>query len=502
MSTAIAIALFVVAATTGATTALSRRRRRLDLTEWAVGGRNFGSFLLWFLSAGEIYTTFAFLGAAGWAYQHGAPGFYVIANAPLGYVLGYWLLPRIWRAGKDHGVLSQGDYLHARFGSRWLATVVAIIGVLALIPYVQVQLTGLATIVKVLFRGEASSPAAVWIGAALLVVFTFTAGLRSSALASIVKDILVLGTVIVVFVTIGAATGLGGIADIFHRMNRLHPSYANLPGMQPASGHTAVWFMSALLLTNIGYWMWPHSFQANLSAKDVDTVRRNAVFQPLYTLSYFFIFVIGFAALLTLPHLTSSNDALVSVVATYYPQWFVGLLGATGVLVALVPSVVMLLTLGTSVARNIYRPAARLDDRHRLWVGRVATLLGVLAATFLTLGSSQTIVNLLLTAYSGIAQIGPGIIASLAWRRTTAWGVAAGSIVGLLLVGIPQVSTWWRHISTTEVGFVAMLVNTVVLVVVSLLTRAPSRSHITVGIPDIQHATPTSGPSAPATADD
>lgn len=499
MTTALAIALFVVAATTGATTALSRRRRRLDLTEWAVGGRNFGSFLLWFLSAGEIYTTFAFLGAAGWAYQHGAPGFYVIANAPLGYVLGYWLLPKIWRVGKEHGVLSQGDYLQARFGRRWLATLVAVIGVLALIPYLQVQLTGLATIVKVLFRGEVSGSAAVWIGAALLVVFTFTAGLRSSALASIVKDVLVLGAVIAVFVTIGAATGLGGITGIFHRMNSLHPGYATLPGMQPGTGHTAVWFMSALLMTNIGYWMWPHSFQANLAAKDVNTVRRNAVFQPLYTLSYFFIFVIGFAALLTLPHLSSSNNALVSVVATYYPQWFVGLLAGTGVLVALVPSVVMLLTLGTSVARNIYRPTARLDDRHRLLAGRLATLGGVLVATYLTLGSNQTIVNLLLTAYSGIAQIGPGIIASLAWRRTTAWGVAAGSVAGLLLVGVPQVSTWWHHFSTIEVGFVAMLVNTVVLVAVSLLTRAPSRSHIAVGVPDARDATPAPDASAPAT---
>jgi solute:Na+ symporter, SSS family len=99
----------------------------------------------------------------------------------------------------------------------------------------------------------------------------------------------------------------------------------------------------------------------------------------------------------------------------------------------------------------------------------------------------------LLTAYSGIAQIGPGIIASLAWWRTTAWGVAAGSIVGLLLVGIPEVSTWWQHISNIEPGFLAMIVNTVVLVAVSLLTRAPSRGHIAVGIPE-------TGVKAPAPA--
>ncbi|TNC26446.1 sodium:solute symporter family protein [Amycolatopsis alkalitolerans] len=499
--TAILIALFVVAFTTGASTALARRRRRMDLTEWAVGGRSFGSFLLWFLSAGEIYTTFAFLGAAGWAYEHGAPGFYVLANAPLGYVLGYWLLPKIWRAGHEHGVLSQGDYLRARFGTQWLATLVAVIGVLALVPYVQVQLTGLSSIVNVLFHGTVSKPLAVGIGAVVLVVFTFTAGLRSSALASVVKDVLVIAAVVAIVVTIGAATGLGGIAGIFRHMDALHPSYANLPGMKPATGHTSLWFMSALLMTNIGYWMWPHSFQANLAAKDAHTVRRNAVFQPLYTLSYFFVFVIGFAAVLTLPHLTTSNNALVSVVAKYYPQWFVGLVAATGVLVAVVPSTVMLLTLGTSVARNIYRPSARLGDRHRLWAGRLATLLGVLAAADLTLGSNKTIVGLLLIAYSGIAQIGPGIIASLAWRRTTTWGVAAGSVTGVVLIAVPQISTWWHRVSTMEIGFAALLVNGLVVVVVSLVTRAPAREHIAVGLPDAPEAVPVPATSAPAGRD-
>lgn len=498
MSVAIAIALFVVAATTGLTTYLARRGRRSSMSEWAVGGRSFGSFLLWFLSAGEIYTTFAFLGAAGWAYQYGAPGFYIMANAPLGYVLGYWLLPKIWRAGHEHNVMSQGDYIRARFGKRWLSVLVAAVGVLALIPYIQVQLTGLSTILDILFHGAIGKTVAVLVGAGLLLVFTFTAGIRSSALASVVKDALIIVVVVAVFATVGSLAGLGGISGILHHMGDEHPSFAHLPGMDTSAHYTPWWYMSALLMTNIGYWMWPHSFQANLSARSAGTIRRNAVLQPLYTLSYFFIFLVGFAALLSLPHLTDSNDALVSVIDAYYPQWFVGLAAATGILVALVPSTVMLLTLGTSVARNIYRPTATLGDRHRLLVGRLATVVGVLVAAYLTLGSSDTIVALLLVAYSGIAQIGPGIIASVAWRRTTAYGMAAGTVAGLLLVGIPQVSDWWQDVSSIEVGFVALAVNAVVMVAVSLLTPAPARNHIAVGIPDDE--LPAATPPAPAPA--
>lgn len=484
MTVALGIALFIVAATTGGTTYLARRRRKVTMSEWAVGGRSFGGILLWFLSAGEIYTTFAFLGAAGWAYAYGAPGFYILANAPLGYVIGYWLLPKIWRAGHDHNVMSQADYIRARFGRRWLAGLIALIGVLALIPYIQVQLTGLATILTVMFHGSVGKPLAVLAGALLLLIFTFTAGLRSSAFASMVKDVFVVGVVVAVFVTIGTLTGLGGIGGIFRHMADQHPNYANLPGMASHTHYSPWWFCSSILMTNIGYWMWPHSFQANLSAKSDRAIRRNAVLQPIYTLSYFFIFVIGFAALLTLPRLTDSNTALVSVIYRYFPQWFIGIAAGTGILVALVPSTVMLLTLGTTIARNIYRPSADLSDRHRLLVGRLATVVGVGIAAYLTLGSSSTIVSLLLVAYSGIAQVGPAIILSLIWRRTTAYGVAAGSIVGIALVGVPQVSTWWSGISSIQVGLFAVAVNTLVLVAVSLCTRAPEQAHIVVGIPE------------------
>jgi SSS family solute:Na+ symporter len=46
------------------------------------------------------------------------------------------------------------------------------------------------------------------------------------------------------------------------------------------------------------------------------------------------------------------------------------------------------------------------------------------------------------------------------------------------------VSTWWSGISSIEVGLFAVAVNTVVLVAVSLCTRAPEQANIAVGIPD------------------
>ena len=62
-------------------------KNKLNLEEWAVGGRSFGRWLNWFVLAGEIYTAFAFLGASGWAYAKGGPIFYILGYGGLAYVV-------------------------------------------------------------------------------------------------------------------------------------------------------------------------------------------------------------------------------------------------------------------------------------------------------------------------------------------------------------------------------------------------------------------------------
>ena len=41
---------------------LARRGRTMNLEQWTVGGRGFGALFVFLLMAGEIYTTFTFLG--------------------------------------------------------------------------------------------------------------------------------------------------------------------------------------------------------------------------------------------------------------------------------------------------------------------------------------------------------------------------------------------------------------------------------------------------------
>ncbi|MBM3789329.1 MAG: sodium:solute symporter family protein, partial [Acidobacteria bacterium] len=174
------------------------RRVKMDLEMWTVGGRKFGVVLIWLLMAGEIYTTFTFLGASGWAYSRGAPTFYILVYGAVAYTLSFFILPVIWKLGKRHGLLTQPDFFIHRYNDRWLGVFVATVGVAFIIPYLQLQLKGLGLIVQEASNRSISPNAAILISFLLTCAFVYTSGIRGTAWVAVVKDIMMIAAVLVV----------------------------------------------------------------------------------------------------------------------------------------------------------------------------------------------------------------------------------------------------------------------------------------------------------------
>ena len=185
--------------------------RKMDLEQWTVGGRGFGALLMYLLMAGEVYTTFSFLGASGWAYSRGGPTLYIMAYLTLAYVVSFFILPQIWELGRKHGLQTQSDFFSVRYGNKYLAAFVCVVGIAFLIPYLQLQLTGLGIIVSVAsFDGIGRTPAMV-VSVVLLAAFVFASGVRAVAWVSVLKDVLM----------VFAAVSIGiGIPYIHYRRHR------------------------------------------------------------------------------------------------------------------------------------------------------------------------------------------------------------------------------------------------------------------------------------------
>ena len=96
MTTALIVAIIGVFLI-GAVGFIGTRSPSKDMEEWAVADRKFGVMTTWVLQAGEVFTTFTFLGTVGLVVSIGASAFYSIPYIPLAYLVMYWIGPKIWR---------------------------------------------------------------------------------------------------------------------------------------------------------------------------------------------------------------------------------------------------------------------------------------------------------------------------------------------------------------------------------------------------------------------
>jgi SSS family solute:Na+ symporter len=457
---------------------LARRGKDMNLEQWTVGGRGFGALFVFVLLAGEIYTTFTFLGGSGFAYGKGAPAYYILCYGTLAYVISYFMLPPIWRYAKENRLYSQSDFFVRKYDSPALGVIVALVDIVALIPYLVLQFKGLGIIVEIAGYGAISSTVAIWIGAAVVAAYVMVSGVHGSAWTAVAKDTLIL--TVVVFLGIYLPLHFyGGFGSMFAAIEQAKPGFTALP----PHGQSLWWFSSTVLLTALGFYTWPHTFASIYTAKGASALRKNAVFLPLYQLILLFVFFVGFAATLQVPGLTGSNIdlALFKLSAKTFDPWFVGVIGATGVLTALVPGSMIMMTAATLVANNLYRAAnPSADDRQVSLLAKLLVPVVALVAVFFTLKGGETIVALLLMGYSFVTQLFPSLVLSLARRNfATREGAAAGIIAGVATVAAVSLTGTNFHtlrwlppqIQDLNIGIVALAVNFIVLIVVSLATR-------------------------------
>ncbi|KRB51343.1 sodium:solute symporter [Rhizobium sp. Root708] len=457
---------------------LGRAQRPISLEQWALGGRRFGALLVFVLMAGEIYTTFTFLGASGFAYGKGGAAFYILTYTCLAFISSYWLLPPIWRFASQRRLVTQPDFFEQKYQSSGLGLLVTIVGLVALIPYLILQLKGLGIIAETVSDGKIPHAVAIIVGAAVMALYVIASGMRGSAWAATVKD----GTTWVICAFLGIYLPYhyyGGIGEMFAQIEIAKPGFLSLPD----AGETIVWYCSTIALSALGLYMWPHTFSSVYTSKTDAAFRRNAVFMPLYALVMLFAMLVGFAAVLQVPGLQGGEIdlALLKLSIKTFDPWFVGVIGAAGVLTALVPGSTILIVGSTLISTNIVkRLAPAMSDKGATTSARLSVVLISTVAVYFTLVGGESIVAILIMGYSIVTQLFPALFASLLPRNPfTKEGAAAGIIVGVGTVGVVvttglTISSFFPGapvmIKQVNTGFIALTLNVLVALLVSVAT--------------------------------
>src|SRR5919109_1075687 len=147
--------------------------------------RRFGTVVTWFLLGGDLYTAYTFVAVPALVAGSGGLGIYALTYSIISFPIAYATMPKLWRVAKNRGYVTAADYVKDRFDSRLLALLVAITGIVATMPYVALQIFGIAVVIH---QMGVNVDAALVTSFLVLAVFTYVSGLRAPALIAFVKD--------------------------------------------------------------------------------------------------------------------------------------------------------------------------------------------------------------------------------------------------------------------------------------------------------------------------
>jgi solute:Na+ symporter, SSS family len=499
----IVVVLFLVVTLTGFAAARWRRAEdMMHLNEWGLGGRGFGTFVAWFLLGGDLYTAYTFIAVPAAVFGAGAvTGFFAVSYTIIVFPIALMFLPRLWSIARAHNYVTPADFIKGRYGSRGLSLAMAFTGILALMPYIALQLVGIQAVLTVMGVGTSSTNSFVkdlplFIAFLVLAIFTFVSGLRAPAMIAFVKDTLVYLMIIVAVLYLPAR--VGGWGHIFTtaeaHMKAISPTTHKPTGVFiPTTGNSQLAFSTLALGSALALMIYPHSVTAVLSTKRRDIIKRNMALLPIYSVMLGFIALLGYVALAdktTVANVKKTGNAQLAVPYLFqhlFPSWFAGIAFSAIVIGALVPAAIMSIAAANLFTRNIFKeffkPDAgpRLETRVSRWVSLVVKVGALLFAVSLPKTFS---INLQLLGGIWILQTFPALIAGLFTRWFHRYALLIGWLAAMIFgtvaaynVATPTTSHWagstdieFGH--TVYIGLSALIINLVVAVVLTVVFKA------------------------------
>jgi SSS family solute:Na+ symporter len=458
------------------------------LDEWGLGGRQFGTWITWFLVGGDFYTAYTVIAVPALVYAVGAYGFFALPYTIIVYPFVFVVMPLLWKVAHANGHVTAADVVHHTYESRGLELAVALTGMVATMPYIALQLIGMGVVIKAIgLTGELPIVAAF----VILALYTYSSGLRAPALIAFVKDIMIYIVVLVAVVVVPAK--LGGYGAVFSAANDAFAAKGGATGLMLKSSQMLA-YATLAFGSALAAFMYPHTLTGIFASRSADTIRKNAILLPSYTLLLGLIALLGYMAYAAHIKVTSNNDVVPVLFKVLFPSWFSGFAFSAIAVGALVPAAVMSIGAANLFTRNVWKSYINPDITHagEASVAKIASLVvkvGALAFTIFL--PTQYALDLQLLGGLWILQTFPALVFGLFTRWFRASGLLLGWAVGILWGSWTAWSNGLKPLATLEfggsayvfyVGLGALILNTVVAVIVTAVLNlvSPRKQQIVV----------------------
>ncbi|RLG89496.1 MAG: hypothetical protein DRO15_00225 [Thermoprotei archaeon] len=468
------IVLSVICAYLGVLTVIGYigyRKTKPTPEDYFLASRTLGLFVLSMTMIATYASMWTFLGAVGGNYRIGLSFLSMMMMWNLLWPITLWLFgPRVWLLGRAYKYITYSELINDYYESRFLGVIAAAVGILALIPYIAVQLIGGGLALEAFTKGGIPYAVGVTLMFVIMVIYVLIGGLRSVVWTDVIQGVFFLSAMF--GMAMYAVYLLGGFGNMFSSIASTTPKLLKpgAIGFGMWIGYVFTWGIAVLL---------PHMFQRMLMAKSPRTIGRTAA--SLSILSGWIqtvpVFILGIACTLLIPGLTGkATDAATALFAgKFLDPWLGAAIIAAAFAAGMSTLDSQLLTASSILVRDGYvNPFnKKLPPEKETLLGRLVIIgLGIIIEIFALMRPGLIVpISTAGTAICISSYLYPLIGATL-WRRAGKLA-AYGSIIS---AAVTAIVTWLVLPFPLGIYNVlwGLIIGGIVFIILSLIGKPPS----------------------------
>jgi len=457
-------------------------KKTVNSSDYFLGGRQLGPWPTAISAGASDMSGWLLLGLPGYALVAGYGSFWLAGGLLVGSWLNWLICSRRLRTYTiiTNDSLTLPEYFSRRFEdkSKLLQTFSAFFILLFFLFYTSAGLVAGGKLFQTVFGLDYQI--AVVIGTVCVVSYTLFGGFLAVSWTDLVQGLLMAAALVAV--PIMAMDG--SLNELTTSLADKNPNLLTVFTDMEGKEMTGIAIIS-LVAWGLGYFGQPHilaRFQAASSNKDLTTARRiSLVWTAISITGAIFVGLIGIGFVdANLGGVLEDSETIFMILvnSVFHPV-------VAGILLAAILAAIMstadsqLLVSSSALAEDFFKQLIKPDAKSEtvVLVGRLGVVGLSLIALALAFDPDSSVLGLVSYAWAGFgAAFGPVVILSLYWSRMNFLGALAGIIVGgVTIVVWKQLTGGWFDMYEIVPGIVFA---TIAIVVVSLVTKAPSDTMI------------------------
>ena len=478
------IAFFAVMLTVG----FICRKHSADVNGFVLGSRSVGPWLTAFAYGTSYFSAVIFVGYAGqFGWKFGVASTWIgIGNALIGSLLAWVILGRRTRIMTQHlSAATMPQFFEKRFDSRGLKLASSVIIFIFLIPYTASLYNGLSRLFGMAFNVDYTL--CIVIMAALTAVYVIAGGYMATAVNDFIQGIIMLFGIVMIIASIlkinGGFTGsLEALANVSDPAVSTQPGvFASFFGPEPFS------LLSIVLLTSLGTWGLPQMVQKFYAIRSENAIHTGTVISTLFAIVVAggCYFLGGFGRLFDVDVATQGYDAIIPAMLSNLSPALIGITLILVLSASMSTLSSLVLTSSSTLTLDFIAPCfmKKQDDKKSLLTVRVFVAVFIVISAVIAIiqykNNITFIAQLMGLSWGALAGsfLAP-FLYSLYSRRVTKAACAASFISGS---GIMLANMFFKAQfpallqSPINCGAFAMLIGLIIVPVVSLLSKKPSK---------------------------